>query len=294
MSVVTTVEAVPSRLRLIFDYFCAKTHSETLERIENLMSPPVLRHGGDDGDNPAVMFRNTLREAYSLKMVEENDGKLRFASELQDKKRKDIDTLFVDWIEPRLLNPSINAEFQQENVALAFAWLLMQSPLRPLQFGENHAGLIRQQFGEGADVFDLTNKERFQNLAYWARYLGYCTLIGDRSVVADPTCALARWLPRIFATEKELSIDSLLRELATKVPVLEDGAIRRRLEGDLVANSLQRDPQRLSQSTSLALTRLAERGKIAFKDLSDAKNRILDLGDKMQRVSHVVLLGREA
>lgn len=293
MSVVTTVEAVPNRLRLIFDYFGGKTQSEPLERIENLMSPPALRHGGGDGDgdNPAAMFRNTLREAYALKMVEETNGKLRFAGELVDKKRQDIDTRFIDWVELRLLDPSINADYQQENVARAFAWLLMQSPLRPLAFGENYSGLIRQQLGEGADVFDLTNKERFQNLAYWARYLGYCTQIGNRAVVPDPTGALARWLPRVLGTEKEMSIHNFMRELATKIPVLEDGSVRRRLEDDLVVDSLRRDPQRLSQSTSLALKRLADRGRIAFKDLSDAKNLILDFGDKTQRVSHIVLLG---
>ena len=293
MSVVTTVEAVPNRLRLIFDYFCGKTQSEPIERIENLMSPPALRHGGNDWDidNPALVLRNTLREAYALKMVEESDGKLRFAGEIQDKRRRDIDTLFVDWVENRLLAPSINDEYRQENVAPALAWLLMQSPLRPLPFRENHADLIRQQFGEGSNVFDLTNKERFQNLVYWARYLGYCTLIGNRSVVPDPSGALSRWMPRIFGGVKEMTVENLLRELAAKVPVLEEGAVRRRLEGDLVADPLRRDPNRLSQSTSLALKRLAVRGKIAFKDLSDAHNRILDLGDKTQRVSHVVLLG---
>lgn len=292
MSVVTTVEAVPNRLRLIFHYFCAKTQAESLERIENLMSPPALRHGSDagDGDNPAAMFRNILREAYALKMVEESDGKLRFVGTLLDKRRQDIDTLFIDWVEPRLLSPGVNADCQQENVAPAFAWLLMQSPMRPMSFGDNYAGLIREQLNDIADVFDLTNKERFQNLAYWARYLGYCTLIGNRAVVADPTGALVRWLPRVFANENEMTIDNLMRELALKIPVLEEGSVRRHLD-DLATDAPRYDPRRLSQSTSLALKRLAERGRIAFKDLSDAQNRILDLGDRTQRVSHVVLQG---
>jgi hypothetical protein len=295
MSVLTTVEAVPNRLRLIFHYFCGKTQPESLERIENLMSPLALRHGSDagDGDSPAAMFRNTLREAYALKMVEESEGKLRFVGKLLDKRRQNIDTLFIDWVEPRLLAPGVSTDYQQENVADAFAWLLMQSPMRPLAFGENYAGLIRRQFGDIPDVFDLTNKERFQNLAYWARYLGYCTLIGDRAVVADPTGALARWLPVIFAKENQMTIDNFMRELALKIPVLEEGSVRRRLE-DLAADSLRSDPRRLSQSTSLALKRLAERGRIGLKDLSDAQNRILDLGDQTQRVSHVVLPGGKA
>lgn len=295
MSVVTTVEAVPSRLRLIFEYFIGKSQPESFERVEGLMSPPALRHGADaaDGDNPANLFRNTLREAYAMKMLEECDGKLRFPDPPVDKKRKDIDALFIDWVEPRLLASDASATFQQENVAPAIAWLLMQSPLRPLSFGDNYAGLIRQQLGENSDIFDLTNKERFQNLAYWARYLGYCTLIGARAVVADPSGALARWLPRVFAGEDEMTIDNLIRELAQRVPVLEEGVIRRRIE-DAAIDTARRDPQRLSQSTSLALKRLAERGRIAFKDLSDAQNRILDLGDRTQRISHVVILRGEA
>lgn len=290
MSVITTVQAVPNRLRLIFEYFCGKSQSEPLERIENIMSPPALRRGGSDGDNGADMLRATLSEAYALRMVEEVEGKLCFAGSALDKKQQDIDFLFVEWIESRLLDPGVSADYRQEKVAFAIAWLLMQSPLRPLSFQDNYSSIIRQQLGENADVFDLTNKERFQNLAYWTRYLGYCTMIGNRAVVPDPTVALERWLPKIFETETEMSIDNFTREMGLKIPVLEDGAVRRRVEGDVIVDSLRRDPQRLSQSTSLALRRLSERGRIGFKDLSDANSRTLDLGDKIQRVSHIVML----
>lgn len=289
MSVITTVEAVPSRLRLIFEHFYEKNQVETTERLENLLSPPALRHGGDEGEGggAATIFNNALREAYALGIVEESEGKVKFAAAPLAKGKKDIDEVFIDWIEPRLLEPNLSIEFRQENFAPALAWLLMQSPLQPLPFSETPVGIIHRQLGQGVEEsLGLTNKERFQNLAYWARYLGYCSLINGRAVIADPTGALTRWLPRLLTKGSEVSIDNLIRDLALKVPVFDGGGVRQRIEE---MSSDRPEVRRISQSTALALKRLEERGLVVLKDLSDAQNRIMDLGDRTQRVSHILL-----
>jgi len=289
MSVITTVEAVPNRIRLFFDVMSEKPKGEDAEKLEAQLAPGVLRtkESAPEGEDqsPAAVYRNPLREATKLQVVTERDRKL-FGPDMP-KGGSD----FLDWVEPRLLKKEEATKYEQSLVPYSVAWLLMQSPLKPLPFAQNYKTQIEKDYGSGYDSFDLTSKERFQNLAYWTRYLGYSAFMTDRSVVCDPTVALRRKLPVIFANNEELRVADFFGALAEEVSVFEGGSVREELESALAKVRGARVDQRLSQSTSLALVRLEAEGVLQLRELSDAAVKILDLGDGQRRVSH---LGRGA
>lgn len=299
MSVITTVEAVPSRLRAFYAFFRGRPKGEDAARVEHMLSPAPLRQPGKneeaEGDEAgrANVYRNSLREALNLKLLEEEGDRLR-PTGIVSGEATSLDEQFLRWVEPRLLDPAQAAVYEQRSVAYALAWLLMQSPLLPIPFAQNVATRIKREFSEEADAFDLTSKERFQNLAYWAKYLGYATLLQDRCVVADPTLAMKRLLPGVFTHHTELRVDDFFRALAALVPVFEEGVIREELEGRSESQRGRAASQRLSGSTSLALRRLSDAKIVELRELSDAGVRILDLGDVQQRVSHIALLKQAA
>lgn len=292
MSVITTVEATPSRLRLFFTSMIGgRPLASHRDKLAALMAPLPLRRGGADGEEggSANVFSNSMREAVALGIIKLDDGdQIRPGALLPSHLGEDADATFQAWIEPRLLSQNEAAEAQQPNVPAAFAWLLLQDPFRPIPFSVELRNLLAAQFEE-ASPFDLSVKERFQNLVYWAHYLGLASLGPGRAVIADPTRAIERHLTAMFGGKPEVPIDHACRVLADALPCLDGGASRSMVEGQLKNLPAPESHQRLSRSFSLALKRLEYRKVISFRDLSDAQIRILDLGDeKLQRVSHLV------
>lgn len=291
MSVITTVEATPSRLRLFFTSMIGRPLASTRDKLSALMAPAPLRRGGADGDEggSANVFSNSLREALAIGIVEAEDpDQIRPGARMPSHLGADTDATFKAWIEPRLLNQTEATSAQQENVPSALAWLLLQDPLRPIPFAVELRNLLATQFDE-TSPFDLSAKERFQNLVYWAHYLGLASLGPGRAVIADPTRAIERHLPAVFGGKSEVPIDHACRALADTLPCLDGGSARSMVESQLKSPLGPEGHQRLSRSYSLALKRLEYRKVISFRDLSDAQIRILDLGDgKMQRVSHLI------
>jgi hypothetical protein len=168
----------------------------------------------------------------------------------------------------------------------------MQPVRRPLQLGVNYKNLIGQQLALPEDVaFDLSNRDRFNSFHYWCRYLGYAELISSKDLLPDPTVALRRLLPQAMGSDREAAILPLLGRLARLTPVFESGRVRRELEADAKPD-FQREPQRLSQSTSLALLRLEQAGSVRLEARSDAQALILNLGaDAPRRISHLEMVG---
>lgn len=293
MSVITTVEATPSRLRLYFTSMIGKPLAPDRDKLAAIMAPSPLRRGSADGEEgSANVFINSMREAVALGIVEiEDTGGIRPGPQMPPNIGADVDASFQAWIEPRLLSQAEATAAQQDNVPAAFAWLLLQNPLQPIPFQVELRNLMASQFEE-ASPFDLSVKERFQNLVYWAHYLGLASFGPDRAVIPDPTRAIERHLNSVFASKLDVPIDQACRVLADALPCLDGGASRSTVEGQMKTPLAAESHQRLSRSLSLALKRLEYRKLIGFRDLSDAQIRILDLGDgKLQRISHLVAAG---
>lgn len=286
MSVIARMEATPNRVRLLVSVLADRPSGETAERLRAFCSPDTLHRAVQD---PIAIFRATLAATKDLGLIEEAGDKLRVRDGVLTRKGDFAADVFTA-IERALLPPEAEADLGQADFARAVAWFLMQSPRRPIQISINPRSEVQKQMALHEDaVFDLTNRDRFNSFHYWCRFLGYGEVVAGRDLIADPTSALRRHLPQAMGGDREAPILSLLGRLAKQTPVFEGGRVRREIEAD-TKPEFQRESQRLSESTSFALHRLAEEGVLNLLARSDAHALILDLGaDAPRRVSHIEL-----
>lgn len=304
MSIITTAQAVPSRLFAIHAALFDSESGEVKDRIEAWATPPSLsgRGGDDDGEPTTTLFSNTLAEARRLGLVEEIDDKLRLTTDARGggRKGKDSETFFLTFMRRTLFDPVRAAETQQAAFMLALSWFLSSSPLRPMNFSEPPQNSLKAQIGDQASRTELTSLNRYQNFLYWARYLGFATIVGggsdaedvtSRRVVPNPVIAIGSALPAIFAEGSDLPIEQFITRLAAIFPVFETGSVREDFEAMRIAPPADGD-KRLSITTSLALQRLVDRQRLTMTTVADAPGRILDFGAREGRVSRILL--REA
>lgn len=301
MSIISVAPAVPNRLQILFGLLYERDGGETRARLEALVTPPALRSkgGAEDGEGSTTLFDSTIREARSLGLLEEVDGKWRVGIETRDDRghRMKPEAAFRRHLRQVLFDSVVAQQTRQDAFIYALAWFLMQNPREPLPFGESPKSKLERQIGTMAEKCELTNLNRFQNFVYWGRYLGFATIAGLRDssgskdskwVFPDPMRAIEDVLPSLFADSEEMRIGDFIASLAKVYPVFETGAVRAELE-ELARPGFGADSERrLSVATSLALKRLEDGGVIELPGRADAAVVVLDLGDDTRRVSHVI------
>ena len=100
----------------------------------------------------------------------------------------------------------------------------------------------------------ITN--RFHNIIYWLRYLGFVVQTGDRlgeGLIPDPTLFLRRHLDELVPAGEDMEIHRFISVLGTICPVLDGGAVRRRL---LTRIAAEWPENQVSDSLAFALERL--------------------------------------
>lgn len=286
MSIISTLEATPNRLKLIFSYLDG-IKSEEKKRLLAIAGPKPLRARVEQSGGNTVA--KPVAEALQMGLLVEDGERIRVARNLSPDRRRllGFDEAFSEHVEDLLFDTTSPGWNSQRTVAPAIAWLLIGSPRRPFEWSGNPRTLLTEQLGEG-DNYLLTNPANWQNFAYWARALGYCTFIGvgaKQFVVPDPTAALRRHLREILPDELSITIAETISRVAQRCPVLEQGWAREEVEARSVLPP--REHTRLSETTSFALRRLASAGDIKLLALPDAEVRVLNCGDAIDRVSHI-------
>lgn len=298
MSIITTVEAVPSRLYAIYASLFNSENGEGRERLESWATPPSLKNSGEDGEGPATaLFVHSLQEARRLGLIEEATDKVSLTLEARNggKKGDDSEAYFRAYMLRTLFDPVRAEEAQQSAFMVALTWLLSTNPLKPMSFSDDPNVAIKMVIGEHARKTECTIALNYQNMLYWARYLGFATVVGNgtsRRVIPDPNTAIAEALPKIFADDDELPIENFLTRLAAIYPVFEKGSVRERFDEMRLVPRSGLDT-RLSATTSIALQRLADGQRLGLRSAADAPARILDFGAREGRVSHIALLGTD-
>lgn len=298
MSVVTNFQAVPNRLFIIYAAVAEAENGLLRDQLEAWATPPSLsRRGGSEEDGGSTaLFSNSLNEARRLGLVEDDGDRLRVPKTGSDGGRRnaDFEAEFLSRIREVLFDPDRAANAGQIGVLYALAWFLTKSPLQPVGFSDAPQNQLREDLGDFAVKAELGSTSSYQNLLYWARYLGFAAVVGDavtRRALPDPTRAIAAVIDRILPDKSWVEVDLFLSRLAAIYPVLEGGSVREELEAMRTAPPPTDD--RLSVSTSFALQRLADQGSISLDAVADAKARILDFGVGTKRVTHVRLGGVE-
>lgn len=298
MSVLNNFPAMPNRIAIACEYlYYLGPDGELRDNIETQLSP-LKKADSDEIGSGKTMAEDVLNEMDKLGFLTQvSAGKITLMEDIRN-----ISSPQISWqqllrpiLRQRLTFPDLAEKHRQEEIPDAIAWLLAQDPFDPLPFsGGIHATRVAKQLGENDPLRSVIgNNSRYQNLIYWARYLGFAEWVAGKAgnvVIPDPTYAISECLARIFDKEGELAILTFVQRMSDAFPVLEEGSARRNLEMRL-AGEFQRKDQHLSRSTSLALMRLQLRGKLSLRTASDAQTWILDLGKETKAVSHVRLIG---
>jgi hypothetical protein len=260
VSLLSILDCTPNRVRSLVR-LAACLEGTTRESLRSHMMP--ARIGGDSGQ-----FSNLLRGTINLGLLRESEGQIHLSGTITAREVERDDWL-VAYGDKVLVGPNLAEDRENKSFAYALAWLLGQASGTVIPWASDQQLDMQQQL-EGSETYELSNKDRFAMLCYWARFLGFATqldLAGERVVVPDPTDALLRYLPEVFATNRRLSIGTFLTRLSTVCSVLERGQVRSELEARL---RTKRPETELSAATSLALWRLEKREHIRLDMSSDA------------------------
>ncbi len=292
MSIVTNFQAVPSRLLCIYAVVAEAENGVPRDHLESWATPSSLstRGSGDEDGGATALLTNSLSEARRLGLVEERGDRLIVPEAARGKRVRsaDLQVNFLSYVRDTLFDPERAASAGQAGVLIALAWFLTKSPLQPVSFSEAPQNQLRNDLGQFAEKAELGSTSSFQNLLYWARFLGFATVVGDsgsRRAFPDPSRAIAAVLDEVLPDKTWIDVDLFLNRLAAIYPVLEGGSIREQVEANRTMPPA--NDGSLSVASSLALQRLADRGSISLDVVADAKARILDFGGTTKRVSRV-------
>jgi hypothetical protein len=303
MSIMTTWEAVPSRLFSLYASLCDAPSGEVREKFEAQATPASLRNKSEEEGAVATnLFSNALREALAIGLVETNEDKLMITDRARSfaNASKAREQSFRRFMIDTLLDEERARTTRQECFMATLAWFLTKSPFRPTSFKSDPTQDLNENLGDRVGKTDITAVSDYQNFLYWARYLGFATIVGGkdseggrdgRYVIPDPLDAIEQVLPTIFRRQDEVPIEQFMSRLAAIFPVFEGGSVRQDMIRGPDAARTGTAGTTLSKATSIALQRLEGLQVITLRIDADAPVVILDLGRSERRVSHV---GRKA
>jgi hypothetical protein len=266
MSITTSSGCTPNRMKIVYDFVKSRsTQGITRETLMAYLTPDSFNVG------PSAVS-DTISETSRLGLIfNDDDDKYRVAEDLvQD------DRSFQEIIEDRLLRPSSPDKYGHQNFQKALAWFMLQSPTQPIDWRSNPRARVEADCGADINGFELTNDTRFNNFAYWARFLGFARMTptgNAQRVTADPTEAVRRHLPKLLSPDATVAPVETLRKLALQLPVLDFGKTRVAIES-LLPVDRQPDDTQISATMTLTLMRMEQAGEIILENRADAKSRI--------------------
>ena len=292
MSVISNFPAMPNRIAIACEYLSSLgVEGGAKDEVIRNLSPLGSDEGGEATGGTTIASA-VIAEMENLALVEiKQEGSIRLSGELLPKKseRSDWQTYLRPILRERLTDPTWAPRCKQEDVSDALAWLLAQDSFNPIAKTRHHADLLRSQLSEGDPLLiTIGNDARFQNMLYWARYIGFAEWVshgGIDLVIPDPTRSIVEFLPAIFEKKKSLAIGEFASRLAKICSLFEGGVTREGFEQR--STMVAREKRHFSRSTSLCLVRLENRGMITLHEESDAETWILDLGREQIRKTSI-------
>jgi hypothetical protein len=277
LSIISVLEAVPNRVNMLARVI-ASEGPMTRSELQNRIVPNAEK---------SDQFNNLVRETSKLQIIVE-DKNISLGPEV-DKKLLQDKTKFLEFCHEALVSAPLPSTDDNYTFSRALSWLLTRPVAMNTKWGAEFSSLMRDDL-EGSDIYDVTNSSRSQMLGYWSHFLGYAEWLnwrGDKYLIPDPTRVITMYLPEIFKDKNKITANQFAKELGNLSVVLETGSVRSEVEGRL---KTQRSDQALSTSTSLALLRLEERGKIKIEQQSDAETWLLaDIAKNSRRFTHISL-----
>jgi hypothetical protein len=295
MSVINNFPAMPNRIAIACEYLhYLGEKGGSWDSIEKQLSPLKKGDGNEEEERSGKsMAEDVLKEMESLKLLvrSSTDG-IMLNNQIIAPSNGDWLRALQPYFFLRLTDPDEAEIHGQNDLPDALAWLLIQDPFDPMLFSSGYLKPIERQLPETDPLRSvISNNSRYQNLIYWARYLGFAERVSviDDMVIPDPSEAILSQFPKVFAEKQELPIQIFMQRLALLCPIMDGGSARCNFETRLTGEYQPKEGF-LSRSMSLALTRLSMRGVLKLSKPSDAKTLLLDLGKITETVSHVSLV----
>ena len=273
MKIYTNVEVVPSRLTALVKLLAAQGPLPP-ERLCALLQPREDRG----------MAQKVMDAAAELGVIHETPTGYGLTSPFAKLPLDEDDNRSLRRaLAPVLLAPEVGGA--RNGFAVLCAWLLT---IELEHVPENHAGLKSALEADGWSLDDLQVRAdlRWDNVLYWARFLGLLCRLGDlvtSLLVPDPTEYLRMNADRLLKAGEKIRIGEFQRRLGALCPVLDGGKVRATVL-KLSPRSLAADT--LSPALSLALMRLADRGDLALSSPDDEKT-VMHLSGGRGRVAFI-------
>ncbi len=274
MSIITSVEVTPSRLRSIYKWLLqCKEYEEDEEKLKQYLIPSTY---SKDKDRRTTFVNPNLLEGESMELFERNDGRVKLSQKVVNS-----GATFNEVVSNLVFNPENN---RNEDFCLTVSWILAVGPFsqpqgwrwQEFEFSYKKTPLPLQQ---KCGINDL----RYGNLILWSTFLG-CSW-NHSQFVPDPTQNIS-WQLQEFDKNKEIPVMEFLELLSSKLPVIDKGFYRKEVQ-DFFDEELQETT--LSASLSLALNRLREKGSLTLIMKSDTIQYKLSKEFNSEFFSHVII-----
>lgn len=307
MSVISNLVVQPNRIIVATEFVHGfGDKGVSMGDLENMLTPvPRQQNQAADGvvdpddveSNGTTIAAGVLSEMLRLKILErtENDN-VRVGAVLSTHPSKmEWATRLYDYLFPILTSPDAAREHGQAELPDALCWLLQQSPTQPLSISSGgHYNILSSQMVEEDPLRgELRTDARYQNVVYWARFLGLAERLSIKDaadmVMADPTRAITLRLPLLFDGERQITADTFVHRLGTNIPVLDGGRVWLEMQGRF-RETLQANDKHLGPATGFALLRLQQAGRIKLDGISDAASWVLEVGRESKSISHITYL----
>jgi hypothetical protein len=177
------------------------------------------------------------------------------------------------------------------DLSRALAWSLMQDPFT---FPKNLHSVETLQGQQGIFPRAFANDTRWSGFQEWAVFLGMAVNSG-KGITPNPALALSGFLDEIRGSSIELPQGVFLQRASELIPVLDGGALRKKVESTVKTSWTVLNPSDISPSLSAALLTLEASRRIRFELRSDAPEKnLLGRGARLMRpFSHIVFSGSE-
>jgi len=268
MKIYTTVEPVPSRMLAVARLLLAAGPLPEDELV-------VLLQPRED----AGMAKKTLDAGVECGLVVRSRTVCRLAPNLfpQELKPTELDEALPLVLARLLLAPEAGGA--ANGFATLCAWLLHQPVL---ETPGDRGGLKKAAQEQGLSLAELQvqNDARWDNLVYWARYLGLLRQTRQEpcaGIVPDPTLYLRRHLAQLLPAGEEVAAGAFRARLGERCPVLDGGSVR----AELLARIAPAWPiQQISDAVSFGIERLELSGEIRAWCPDDQRTFLLTPGNR--------------
>lgn len=295
MSILTTVEAVPSRLLGLYEVLFHLPDGMNKDELAVCSTPPSLKSG-------SKLFANTLLEARRLEMVQiaGHDVKLSEDARCGGSPHTNHEKHFRQFMKSILFDIDRAKHVKQDDFLMALSWFMTQDPFTPFDFSNAVGDELNDEIDDSnmgtnvASQYGINNISNSQNFLYWARFMGFATFAGihkasnkpSTCVIPDPYHAIHDVLETVFDSTKSMSIIDFIEKLAGIYPCFETGKARD-IINTIPRKRNQDQPHYLSIATSFAIQRLENNRILTLSNVADSRAFHLNLKFRQRPISRI-------